>query len=106
MAVTSLVPTRMGDFNTVVTTPTSAAVGADGMEIDYSGKDFKILLSVDTATATVKAGNGIQGVADLEVASGKSVVLDSGMFKNVSGTHKGKVYITGATAKVAAIELP
>ena len=76
------------------------------MEVDYSGKDHRILLMVDTAAATVKAGNGIQGVTDLSVGIGKSVVLDSGAFKNVSGDHKGAVYITGATAKVLAIELP
>lgn len=55
---------------------------------------------------TFKAGNGIQGVADLvvNVANGKTkaVVLESGAFKKA-----GKVYVTGAaTMKAAALLLP
>ena len=55
---------------------------------------------------TFKAGNGIQGVADLvvNVANGKTkaVVLESGAFKKA-----GKVIVTGAaTMKAAALLLP
>ena len=78
------------------------------------GKDHKTMILLvndggNTATATVKAGNGIQGVNDLVVSldAGKFtfVCLDSGRFKNMSGTDKGKVILTG-TAKVAVFELP
>lgn len=107
MAVTKITPTKMVLMNTEYATPAATLVGADGMEIDFTGVDMRTLIMVDsTAGVTIKAGNGIQGVADLEVAAGKSVVLESGAFKFVSGVHKGKVFITGATAKVSAIELP
>jgi len=50
-----------------------------------------------TATAVVVKGNGIQGINDLEVTVGTSseqvVVIESGAFKNVSGTDKGMVQI-------------
>ncbi|MEG0340383.1 MAG: hypothetical protein RR573_10740, partial [Oscillospiraceae bacterium] len=87
--------------------PTATVVGADGMEIDYTGKDDKIMLTIGVADAIITMGNGIQGVADLTVPAGQSVVLESGAFKNVTGAHKGTVYIRGgATTTVTAIELP
>lgn len=105
MAVTKITPTEL-KWNTPGTMPTSTLVGADGMEIDFTGHDGKILIAVDTADATIKAGNGIQGVSDLVVPSGKCVTIESGRFKNVSGVHKNAVFITGETAKVLAIKLP
>lgn len=105
MAITAITPTKL-TYNTVAAMPTSALVGADGAEIDFTGVDGKILIAVDTADAVIKAGNGIQGVKDLAVASGKCVTIESGMYKNVSGARKNKVYVTGATAKVLAIQLP
>lgn len=105
MAVTKVTPTKLA-FNTAGTTPTSVLVGSDGMEVKFSGVDSKILIMVDTASATITSGNGIQAGAAITVDSGKSIVVESGAYKNVSGDHKGAVYITGATAKVLAIELP
>ncbi len=106
MAVTKITPTKIEEYNKGTTTPTSTLVGANGADLLFTGKDHRILIMVDTADITVKAGNGIQGVTDLTVKSGESVVLESGFFKNVSGEHKGTVHITGATAKITAIELP
>lgn len=105
MAVTKLTPTKLA-FNLPGTMPTSTVVGSDGMEVVFNGNDGKILIAVDTAEATIKAGNGLQGVADLTVGTGKCVTVESGKYVNVSGTHKGTVYITGATAKVLAVQLP
>lgn len=99
----------VGTFSSMLATPHST----DGAEFEL-GKDHKtmILLVNDgssAASATIKAGNGIQGVADLTVslAAGKYTVVspEAGRFKLVSGTDKGKVLITG-TAKVAVFELP
>ena len=106
MSVTNLKITRVGDFNRPVATPAGTLVGSEGMDVDFSGKDCDILLTVTEAEATVKAGNGMAGVMDLKVPAGNCVVLDSGCFKNVSGPHKGCVFIEGASARVAAVELP
>lgn len=98
-----------GTYASMLVTPNST----DGAEFEL-GKDHKtmILLVNDgtgTATATIKAGNGIQGVADLSVSltAGKYTIVspEAGRFKLVSGTDKGKVLI-GGTAKVAVFELP
>ena len=98
-------------------TKTAATTPTDGVAIDMSGKDFQTVIIVEnsgsgSATVTVKAGNGIQGVNDLaaytlaasEVAA---IRLDSGAFKNVTGDNKGKVLIIPSTAdvKFTVIEL-
>ncbi len=80
-------------------------------EIQFDGQDTKIVILIENGGSsagdvTFKAGNGIQGVADLvvNVANGKTkaVVLESGAFKKA-----GKVYVTGAaTMKAAALLLP
>lgn len=97
---------------------TAAVDATDGAEIAWKERDDKYLLFIQNInasaakTATIKAGNGIQGVNDLEVsipaANFTFVAIDSGRFKNVSGTDKGKVVITGASAdiKVACFKLP
>ena len=90
---------------------------ADGGEVTLNGHDERTLLIVqntstsDAVSVTIKAGNGIQGVADLTFSVPKSattyIVPESGRFKNVSGTDKGKLVITGTTAiKVACVMLP
>lgn len=87
---------------------------ADGAEIDYSGRDDKMMIMLlnetnSTATVTVKAGNGIQGVCDLtvELAEGgmATLALESGRFKNVSGPDKGKVILAASAAGVGAMAL-
>lgn len=75
------------------------------------GDDKMILVIVATTqtTLTVKAGNGIQGVADkvLTVPVGTSLVkLESGRFKNVSGANKGKIVVRSAgTPQVGTVAL-
>ena len=106
MAVTKLSPTKL-KFDEGVTLPAATTVGADGMDLDFSGKDYRILIEVGGAAATITAGNGLQGGGEpLTVAAGSAVVLNSGYYKYVSGAHKGCVHITGATATIKAVELP
>ncbi len=100
-------------LNTAMVTALDAT---DGALIEWDERDEKITLLIqNTATsasvATIKAGNGYAGVADLEVPVAASsfviLALDSARFKNVSGDMKGMVHITGpATIKVAAFKLP
>lgn len=90
---------------------TAALDGTAGAEIQFDGQDTKIVILIENSGSsagdvTFKAGNGIQGVADLvvNVANGKTkaVVLESGAFKKA-----GKVIVTGAaTMKAAALLLP
>ena len=106
MAVTKITPTKIRDFNVGTKMPTSVLVGADGAELNFTGKDHRILIMADTADAVITKGNGIQGVVDTTLKAGEAIVLESGAYKQVTGDHKGSVYITGATAKIMAIELP
>lgn len=103
------VAAALGTYSSMLATPNST----DGAEF-VIGKDHKTMIllvndGTSTLTATIKAGNGIQGVADLTVslAAGKFTFVcpESGRFKNMTGNDKGKVIITG-TAKVAVFELP
>ena len=90
---------------------------ADGAEIDYSGRDDKMMIMLQNVTsspvtATFKAGNGIQGVCDLTVElagnAAATLALESGRFKNVSGPDKGKVILAASAAGVGvmAFKLP
>lgn len=106
MAAKKLVPSKM-EFDTGVAKPVATTVGAEGMDLDFSGKDDRILIEVGNATATFLPGNSSQGGGEpLIVEAGKCVVLNSGRFKNVTGDSKGCVHITGATATIIAVELP
>lgn len=109
MAVVEITKTKL-PLNAGAVIPTAVACGADGATVEYDEQDGKIVLIIGTAEATIKAGNGIQGVADLtipfETGKTKAVVIESGKYVNVSGTHRGKILITGATATVAAYVLP
>ena len=103
-------------FSEGISTLTTAIDGTAGAEFLMNERDDKYLVLVQNAatsekTVTIKHGNGIQGVCDLEdkiPASGyKFVQLESGRFKNVSGEDKGKVIITGdANIKAAVFKLP
>lgn len=85
--------------------------------VELTGGDYKTVFIIAnagnaSATATFAAGNGIQGGGAnlvVTVASSKTVavVLDSGYFKNVSGTAKDAVTITPSAALSFTIaELP
>lgn len=123
-AITKTVVTR----NAATNVPTAATVAkTDGALVTFDKDDQKILLLLKnnitnvTHTAVIKAGNGIQGVADLEITltgtdttagNEKAIVIESGRYMDVSGTNKGKVNIvskdttTGTQIEVRAIVLP
>jgi hypothetical protein len=118
MAATIIENTVM-KHNQAVSMPVAAAVDAtDGAVVNFNAADQKILLILQNAstsvpkTATVKAGNGIQGVNDLvitlEASTTKLVSLESGKFMNMKGTAKGKVIVKGSDAnvKAACVVLP
>lgn len=125
MARTALTVQALTEFNKFATaldlTAITAAVDATSFEAEFtmSGQDTKYLILINNAHAsaakdvTIKAGNGLQGVADVkltDLGAGKLtyIVLESGRFKNVSGADKGKVIILGESAdiKVGVFKLP
>jgi hypothetical protein len=123
-AITKTVITR----NAATNVPAAATVAKDdGALVTFDKDDQKILLLLKnnvsnvTHTAVIKAGNGIQGVSDLEITltgtnttagNEKAVVIESGRYMDVSGDNKGKVNIvskdttTGDQIEVRAIVLP
>ena len=119
MATTAVTPVHMMNFNEISANLEfkTAATPADGFALDLSGKDYKIAILVKSSAAggtiTVKAGDGIQGVADYvsgAIGNGeeRAIVLESGAFMNVTGPNKGKVIIipSAATVTIAAVQLP
>ena len=118
MAAATVITNTSLVLNTFAAMPATAAVEATNGALVTAAADHKMLLiaenaSADTAkTVTVKAGNGIQGIADLAVSLGaattKCVVIESMKFVNTSGTNKGKILITGTDAniKIACVLLP
>lgn len=91
-------------------TSQSAAFG-----IELTGGDYKtaiIFSGTSGKKVTFAIGNGIQGAGDdLEVTLGSAnehiIVLDSGYFKNASGTDKNMVVITPEAATTfKVVELP
>lgn len=113
-AITNTVLVR----NTVATFPATAASDAtDGVLITCDKDDQKMLIIIENVdasnaeTVTILKGDGLQGVSNLAVSvpasSMRCVVVESGRFKNVSGTLKGKIKITGtADVKIACVVLP
>lgn len=94
----------------------------EGLLVDAEKDDQKICIHVKNAitdathTAVITKGNGLQGVADLEItlaaSTEKVIVVESGAYKQISGTNKGKILIkdkstTNTNAiSVAAVVLP
>ena len=98
--------------NEIATVELEALTASTDKAIEWKEGDDKMILVIvatEATTLTVKAGNGIQGVADkvLTVPVGTSLVkLESGRFKNVSGTNKGKIVVQSAgTPKVGTVAL-
>lgn len=98
--------------NEIATVELEALTASTDKAIEWKEGDDKMILVIvatEATTLTVKAGNGIQGVADkvLTVPVGTSLVkLESGRFKNVSGTNKGKIVVQSAgTPKVGVAAL-
>ena len=122
MAVKVITPEvlTLGTFDVDALAVAAATVATDGFTIDISNvADHKRLLvfenvsAVADYTATIKKGNGLQGVADLvsaDVVAGKfaCIVIESGKYKNMSGTNKGKLVVLPehVDLKMAAVVLP
>lgn len=117
MAATAIVNTVL-NFNEGAAMPATAAVdAADGALITCDKADHKMLIIMENAdganaeNVTIKKGNGVQATADLVVALAASqkkvITIESGKYKNVSGTNKGKILINGtADVKIACVVLP
>lgn len=90
--------------NEIATVELTALTAKTDTPIEWREGDDKMILVIQATAATtltVKAGNGIQGVADhtLTVPVGVSLVkLESGRFKNVSGENKGSIVVNAAAA--------
>lgn len=89
-----------------------SASANDEVVIPFTGKDHQIYI-IATATAActlnVKAGNGVQGIADRDLALTENkyhfFTLDSGYHKNVAGENKGNVVIVpSAACNIAVVE--
>lgn len=98
--------------NTIAAVTLEALTANTEKAIDWSEKDEHTVLVINASAQTdltVKAGNGIQGVTDLvlTVPKGVSLVkLESGRFKNVSGSNKGKVIVVSTgTPSVGIVAL-
>lgn len=100
---------KLNEAQDVVAVSKSAA-----FTLELTGGDYKtviIMSGTSGKTVTFAVGNGIQGVGeDLVVTLGSNpmaICLDSGYFKNVSGTAKDAVTITpNATTSFTIVELP
>ncbi len=87
--------------NEIVKAELTALTANTKKAIEWKENDNKMILVVQNSgsaatTLTVKAGNGIQGVADLTLTVPVGVnlaKLESGRFKNVSGENKGKIVV-------------
>ena len=121
MAVTVITPEVLtrNTFDLDAIAMTAATTASDGFTIDCSNyPDHKLLFLFQNSgasdrTATVKKGNGIQGVADLvsgNIAASKfgMVCVESGGYKFVTGTNKGliKVIPSHAELKMACVVMP
>ena len=101
--------------------PNSASAGFDmttvaandKILIDFDCKDqqttFLVKCGTTAGNLTIKAGDSLQGVNDEVIAltAGKFHVfsIDSGRFKNISGTDKGKVVLNaGVALDIAVVE--
>ena len=100
--------------NTIATPTLTALVANTPTTIQWPESDEKMILVINntgsaSVTLTVEAGNSIQGVADLSVTVpvGVSLLkLESGRFKNVTGSNKGSIVIkSSGTPKVGVAAL-
>lgn len=120
MAATVITNTTLTKRGTAVAYTATAAVAAnEGALITPTKADQKVTIILENSSATtaltavIKAGNALQGVADLEIdcatSSKQAVQVESGKYMDVSGDNKGKILVidkltTATTLKVACIE--
>ena len=113
MAVTVITPEVLtrNTFDLDAIAMTAPTTAADGFTVDLTNyADHNIVFLFQNSGAsdrivTVKKGNSIQGTADLasgNIAAGKfgAITIESGKFKNVTGTLKGKVLVIPAHAEL------
>ena len=114
MAVKVLTLADLTPFDSFVAVDTEAAtVATDGFEVTIDD-DILILAQNSGAvdrTLTVELGNALQGVVDTtssNIGAGALVLikLNTGRYKNLSGTNKGKILLTPSHVelKVKAIK--
>lgn len=123
MAIVKITPVELDEYNKAsseVTTAnlTTAVDATDGAYYEHKERDDKYIIIAQNVHVSasknlvIKKGNSIQGGADktIAIAAGKTVfiTLDSGRFKNVSGTDKGRVILTGSSVDIqlAVVKLP
>lgn len=87
--------------------PTEVNV-ADGALLTPGNDEATLIVLTSSAavTATIKAGDGIQGVSDITVSVGAGkmscVAVESGRFKITKGAYAGKIKVTTSAAGLSA----
>jgi hypothetical protein len=115
MAKTIISPVKLDLNEPGQFTFTAPSDASDGFSVDYKEQDNRLVLllrneAAAAATATVKAGDGIQGIVDyvydLPASSSVALRLEAGKFKRVTGDDRGNVLIVpSATTVLAALVL-
>ena len=111
MAVLAVTNSVIPGYNVGVKLTALAALtsATDGAVVDFSKGDKAVVIvananSTTAKTVTFKKGNGLQGTSDKTVSIPKSeshaFVLESGAYKQVSGTNKGKLLIVGESTDI------
>lgn len=108
------VTTKRLTWNTPDTATMAAADTTDGAYVTPLNDEATVLILTASAalTATVKAGDGVQGVEDLSVAFAaagtKYLSVESGRYKLTKGANKGKILVkTSASGlTVGCLALP
>lgn len=89
--------------------------GSDGALLTPTKQDEKLLLQINVVTGanvTVVKGDSHQATVDYVLAGTGNrtyyLALESGKYKNITGTNKGKIKITSSQADttILAIQLP
>ena len=110
MATKNITKCNLKELNKAEFVKYESCTSADTIYLDYTGPDEKLLVLVNgSATVKLYKGDGIQGVVDVEqtISTAGAIRLDSGLFKNMSGTNKGKVKMTvSANVTVGLVQLP
>lgn len=81
---------------------------ADGAYLTPGNDEATLIVLTSSAavTATIKAGDGIQGVSDITVSVGANktayVAVESGRFKITKGANAGKIKVTTSAAGLSA----
>ena len=104
----SKVTTRQLRWNEAGAVTLTAVDAADGAVLTPAGDEATVIILSSTAavTATIKAGDGIQGTSDLTVSvaanSTQYIALESGRFCMTKGADRGKIRVTTSAAGLSA----